>query len=105
MASYDVIYALAVFEHFTEKDLINSGSLIADMLSKDGVLIATVPHPFVDKILEILTFLKLIDGIALQEHHGFNPESLIQILQKYLKLVEAKKFQFGLNNIYIFKKV
>lgn len=101
---YDVIFALAVFEHFTEKNLSDSADAITNMLSDDGVLVVTVPHPFVDKILDCLLFLRLIDGQALDEHHGFDPKSLVQKLSKSLILVKTKKFQFGLNNIFVLKK-
>lgn len=101
---YDAIFALAVFEHFTEEDLIKSSQKIAEMLSDNGKLIVTVPHPLVDKILDVLMFLKLIDGQALEEHHGFDPNSLLTILSQHLKLKSKKTFQLGLNNLFIFEK-
>jgi len=102
---YDAIFALAVFEHFSEKDLIDSSRKIAEMLSDNGQLIVTVPHPFVDKILDLLVVLKLIDGQALDEHHGFDPNSLVTLLSKHLQLKSRKTFQFGLNNLFVFKKI
>jgi SAM-dependent methyltransferase len=102
---YDAIFALAVFEHFTEEDLIQSSRIIHDLLADDGRLIVTVPHPFVDKILAILLYCGLIEGQALEEHHGFRPESLVAILSRHLKLTYRKTFQFGLNNLFVFEKV
>lgn len=102
---YDVFFALAVFEHFTEDDLDKSSLMISKMLSENGLLIVTVPHPFVDKILDILLYLRLIDGQALEEHHGFDPESLISILSNHLRLKKRDKFQLGLNNIFVFEKI
>jgi 2-polyprenyl-3-methyl-5-hydroxy-6-metoxy-1,4-benzoquinol methylase len=102
---YDAIFALAVFEHFTEIDLIRSSQKISEMLSNDGKLIVTIPHPFVDKILDILMFLRLIDGQSLHEHHGFDPEDLISIFSKHLRLKSKKTFQMGLNNLFIFQKL
>jgi 2-polyprenyl-3-methyl-5-hydroxy-6-metoxy-1,4-benzoquinol methylase len=102
--AYDAIFALAVFEHFTEKDLIESSHRIAEMLSDRGRLIVTVPHPFVDTILDALKFLKLIDGQALEEHHGFDPQSLVVVLSETLRLQSKKTFQFGLNNLFVFEK-
>ena len=101
---YDVIFALAVFEHFTEEALENSSKKIAAMLSDHGLLIVTVPHPYVDTILDVLQTCKLIDGQALEEHHGFDPSTLSSILSKHLILKDHKQFQFGLNNLYIFTK-
>lgn len=103
--SYDVIFALAVFEHFSEEDLRQSASVISRMLSPEGRLIVTVPSPFVDRILDVLTFLHLIEGQALEEHHGFDPDQLRVYFSGSLRLVEHKKFQFGLNNVFIFESI
>jgi hypothetical protein len=105
MGVYDAIFALAVFEHFDEKSLLRSAKVIANTLTDEGLLILTVPHPFVDKILDLLLFFRLIDGQALEEHHGFNPESLVFVMSKTLQLVKHKRFQLGLNNVFVFKKI
>ena len=102
---YDVIFALAVFEHFSEADLYQSSRQIAQMLSENGLLIVTVPHPFVDSILNVLMFFNLVDGQALEEHHGFKPNTLADIFSGNLKLVTKRTFQLGLNNLFIFKKI
>ena len=101
---YDVIFALAVFEHFSEIALLESSEIIADMLTDQGILIVTVPHPFVDNILDALQAPKLIEGQALEEHHGFDPRTLKAVLSKHLMLKDHIKFQFGLNNLFIFNK-
>ena len=103
--SYDAIFALAVFEHFSENDVRQSASVISRMLSPDGRLIITVPHPFVDNILDILIFLHLIEGQALDEHHGFDPERLLSYFSDSLKLVKHERFQFGLNNVFVFERL
>jgi 2-polyprenyl-3-methyl-5-hydroxy-6-metoxy-1,4-benzoquinol methylase len=103
--AYDAVFALAVFEHFTEEDMQKSASVIYQMLSPGGRLIITVPNPFVDRILDILLFFRLIDGQSLDEHHGFEPNEVLTYFSEVLKLVKRKRFQFGLNNIFIFEKV
>ena len=100
---YDAIFALAVFEHFSALDLEISSRKIAEILADDGKLIVTIPHPFVDRILDFLTTVKLIDGQALEEHHGFDPESLINIFSSHLILKYRKRFQLGLNNLFVFE--
>lgn len=102
---YDAIFALAVFEHFSELDLKNSVAVILKMLSPNGRLIITVPHPFVDVILDVLKFFHLIDGQALEEHHGFDPDELVKYFSASLKLIKREKFQFGLNNIFVFERL
>lgn len=101
---YDAIFALAVFEHFSENDIRQSATVISRMLAPKGRLIITVPHPFVDKILDVLMFFRLVEGQALEEHHGFDPEELLIYFSETLKLVKRERFQFGLNNIFIFKR-
>lgn len=102
--AYDAIFGLAVFEHFSEEDLVLSAPTISEMLSRNGRLIVTVPHPVVDKILDVLMFFRLIDGQATEEHHGFEPDDLIKYFSSSLKLVKHEKFQFGLNNVFIFER-
>jgi 2-polyprenyl-3-methyl-5-hydroxy-6-metoxy-1,4-benzoquinol methylase len=102
--AYDAIFALAVFEHFSEKDIQQSAIVISRMLSPEGRLIITVPHPFVDKILDVLIFLHLIEGQALEEHHGFDPEALLGYFSDSLRLVKRERFQFGLNNVFVFER-
>lgn len=101
---YNAIFALAVIEHFSENDILSSGPVIAKMLSPKGRLIISVPHPFVDKILHVLSLLNLVDADTLDEHHGFDPALLPVYLADSLKLVKHKKFQLGLNNIYVFER-
>jgi len=101
---FDVIFALAVFEHFSEEDINASAWAIRGLLASNGRLIATVPHPFVDRILGALLFLRLIDGQALEEHHGFNPDTLIRSFSASLILVKRRRFQLGLNNLLIFER-
>jgi len=102
--SYDAIFALAVFEHFSVEDINSSAQIIKRRLSPNGRLIVTVPHPFVDQILDVLLYLRLIDGQATEEHHGFNPADLVDSFSKNLTLIKHEKFQLGLNNVFVFEK-
>ena len=104
-AGYDAIFALAVFEHFSENDIRMSANVIAQMLAPSGRLILTVPHPFVDKIIDVLMFFRLIEGQAVEEHHGFDPEEIMIYFSDSLRLVKREKFQMGLNNIFIFERL
>ena len=101
---YDAIFALAVFEHLTELDLNEAANVIHDMLTPSGRLIVTVPHPIVDIILDVLRLFRLVEAETLEEHHGFVPAQLPVYLSSHLKLVTHKKFQFGLNNVYVCEK-
>ena len=71
-----------------------------------GKLIITVPSPQVDQILEILLKLKLIEGMSLEEHYGYKPEDTEHIFAAPLfKMVKKEKFQFGLNNLFVFERI
>lgn len=101
---YDVIFALAVFEHFDEASLQAAAAAVPGLLAPGGRIIITVPHPLVDRILDVLIFLRLLNGTAAEEHHGFDPGCLPGIFPG-LKLVVHRHFQFGLNNIFVFERM
>ena len=100
---FDVFTALAVFEHMPPKEIVESGRMIASRLERGGVLVATVPSPFVDHILHLLMFFNLIDGQEAHQHYGFVPKDLIELFDGSLRLVRHQKFQLGLNNIFVFE--
>lgn len=101
---FDVFTALAVFEHMPTSEIKMSGRAISERLDNGGLLIATVPSPVVDHILHILMFLKLVDGQEAHQHYGFVPKDLIDLFAGELQLIVHKKFQLGLNNIFVFGK-
>lgn len=102
---YDAIFALAVFEHLSADDLREAKEALASLLKPGGRLILTVPHPFVDRILDILMILRLIDGQAVEEHHGFQPKDLLALAGDQVRLVRRSTFQLGLNNLFVFERI
>jgi hypothetical protein len=60
----------------------------------------------VDRLLDILLHLRLAHGMAVEEHHGFNPRSVPEIFgsRGELLLIRHRKFQLGLNNLFVFEK-
>jgi SAM-dependent methyltransferase len=103
-SSFDAIVLLATMEHIRDKSVIAKEA--ARLLRAGGRVIITVPSPLVDKILEVLVFLHLVDGMSLEEHHGFIPEELEGIFaSKQFQLIKKQKFQLGLNNLYVFERL
>ena len=101
---YDAIFSLAVFEHLTEVALNNARAALPRLLKPGGRLIVTVPHPFVDRILDALMFFRLIDGQAVHQHHGFDPGRLRELASDQIRLVSRSTFQLGLNNLFVFER-
>lgn len=102
--SFDVIVLLATIEHMHEKSAIAREA--RRLLARGGWVIITVPSLLVDKMLAVLLFLRIVDGMSLEEHHGFLPEDLPNIfIPEGFRLQRRQKFQFGLNNLYVFERV
>jgi hypothetical protein len=101
---FDVITLLAVLEHIPVIQLQKFGIDCHQALHKNGLIIITVPSPKVDLLLTVLKKLNLIDGMSLEEHHGFNVTDTNKIFsENRFKLIAYKPFQFGLNNLFVFQ--
>lgn len=103
---FDVITLLAVLEHFppTEYENLKRGCL--KFLKPGGWLIITVPSPAVDNILAGLKFFGLIDGMSLEEHHGFEVSRTAAIFPpEHFRLLKRSTFQLGLNNLFVFERI
>lgn len=102
---FDAITMLAVLEHFAEADYASLRAGCARFLKPGGYLIITVPSPKVDYILKVLLALRLINGMSLEEHHGFEVGHTTRIfLTPDFTLVKQKRFQLGLNNLFVFQR-
>jgi hypothetical protein len=76
------------------------------MLNPAGAWSSPCPHRDVDQILHVLSALRLVDGIAVHEHYGFKPDKVPAIFAApAFKLERWQRFQFGLNNLFVFEKV
>ncbi len=104
---FDVIVMLAVIEHLNAAEQKTLASHCFDFLVSGGRLVLTTPAPLVDKILDILFFLKVIDGMGEThlDHYGFNPRDAIPVFSEAgLQLTVHRRFQFGLNHLLVFEK-
>jgi 2-polyprenyl-3-methyl-5-hydroxy-6-metoxy-1,4-benzoquinol methylase len=103
---FDAITMLAVLEHFPASAYADLSEGCARFLKSGGHLIITVPSPIVDHVLKVLKGLRLIHGMSLEEHHGFQVEQTSQIFPTArFKLVAQKKFQLGMNNLFVFQRM
>ena len=102
---YDNVTLLAVLEHIPVAELKKYPELLGRYLNPKGRVIITVPSKYVDYILNVLLFFKLIHGMDLEHHQDFE-RSLIKTLftENGYDLVAEKRFEFGLNILYVFEK-
>jgi hypothetical protein len=102
---FDAITMLAVLEHFAATDYAILRAGCVRFLKPGGCLVVTVPSPKMDYILKALLAVGLIDGMALEEHHGFDVGETARIFPPpEFKLVKQKRFQLGLNNLFVFQR-
>lgn len=103
--TFDVITALAVIEHIPEGKHAAFFKACSTVLNTNGIVICTIPHKAVDTILQVLLKLKLVKGMSLEQHHGYDialTESYARISGLFLK--KHQRFQLGLNHLFVFQK-
>jgi SAM-dependent methyltransferase len=102
---FDAITMLAVLEHLPPAEHARLADACARLLRPGGRLVVTVPQPAVDAILRVLVRLRLIDGMALDEHAGFDPRLTTRIFGgDPWRLELHRRFQLGLNNLFVFAR-
>jgi 2-polyprenyl-3-methyl-5-hydroxy-6-metoxy-1,4-benzoquinol methylase len=100
---FDVITMLAVLEHVDDSDIEKWAGTCRELLVPRGLVVATVPQPFVDKILDVLMRMRVADGMEVGQHHGMAPEGVVAAFTRAgFDVVMARRFQFGLNNLFVF---
>ena len=100
---FDTIVMLATLEHIRDKDPL--GRECHRLLRPGGRVIISVPSPFVDRIVDLLTLLRLADGMSLDEHHGYDPRATPELFERHgFSLEHRRTFQFGLNHLFVFRK-
>ena len=102
---FDVVTMLAVLEHFPETAYAGLAKGCRRLLKPGGKVIITVPSPRVDQILAVLKKLRLVHGMSLEEHHGYEVRQTTEIFcPPHFRLVCRRTFQVGLNNLGVFER-
>ena len=105
VAPFDAITLLAVLEHFPEAEIAALAAGCARFLVPGGLLLITVTSPAVDVILKWLKRFRLIDGMSLEEHHGYEAGQTARIFaDPPFELVRHARFQLGLNHLFVFRR-
>jgi 2-polyprenyl-3-methyl-5-hydroxy-6-metoxy-1,4-benzoquinol methylase len=103
---FDAITILAVVEHIPTSDIPVFVDACIHLLKPGGYIVITVPSKIVDEILVVMKFIGLIDGMALEQHHHYEPAQIPRyFLQNPIVFHLHKRFQLGLNNLFVFYKV
>ena len=105
-SSFDVVTMIAVFEHLSHSRE-DVAAEVYRVLKDNGVALLTVPSGGVDRILKVLLKLRLIDGMStFEEHDNFDSADTVEIFGKRgFELRRWLKFQLGLNNLFVFRKL
>ncbi len=105
--SLDCVTMLAVLEHLDAAAIDDVFKASVRALRTNGRIVITVPDARVDYILNALERFGIIEGQSLEEHHGYDVGLTRQIFERdgLFGLVAHKRFQFGLNNLFVFKKL
>lgn len=102
---FDAITMLAVLEHVPERQQITLARDCFDHLRDGGRLIITVPSPQVDNVLSALRMPRLVDGMHVEQHYGYDAKQTPALFQSAgFTLLHSMRFQIGLNNLFVFQK-
>jgi SAM-dependent methyltransferase len=102
-AGWDVVTMLAVLEHVPPARQPALAAACARVLRPGGRVIVTVPSPRVDGILAVLRGLRLVHGMSLEEHFGFEPAAVPGVFAPPdFVLLRHERFQLGLNHLFVF---
>ena len=101
--SFHVVVLLATLEHIRDKDPLAQECF--RLLRPGGRVLITVPSAVVDTIIDSLCWLRLADGMSLDEHHGFDPRTTPDIFGRHgFELEHRRRFQLGLNHFFVLQK-
>jgi SAM-dependent methyltransferase len=101
--AFDCICILAVLEHVEDPGAL--ARACHRILTPGGRVVVTVPHPFVDEIIDFGIRLRILDGMSAEEHHGFDVGRTVPtFLECGFRLQLQKSFQLGLNRLFVFEK-
>lgn len=102
---WDSVTMLAVLEHVPTAAQPALAAACHALLKPGGRVIITVPAKAVDHILAALRAVRLIDGMSLEEHYGFEPADTPRIFSAPgFRLLHQSRFQAGLNHLFVFER-
>ena len=100
---FDVITMLAVFEHFTDEDRPRVVEACRRLLRPGGRVVITVPAATVDRIVDVLRRLRLVHGMDIEAHHGYDPEQTPKHFGGF-RVLHHERFELGLNHLFVLQR-
>jgi 2-polyprenyl-3-methyl-5-hydroxy-6-metoxy-1,4-benzoquinol methylase len=102
---FDVLTLLAILEHIEPEELLRWREACERLIVPGGFVVATVPSPLVDTMLEVLTRFRLVAGMSIEEHHGFDPSNVPSLFaDRSMELTVRRRFELGMNNLFVFRR-
>ena len=104
---YDLVIALAVFEHLHPKQLQYALHQLAAITVPQALVVGTVPTPLARPVLELLSYrLGLIDASQIRDHKVYYDNlCLREILSDTpWQLQFYQTFQLGMNSFFVLEK-
>jgi len=106
--SFTKIFLLAVFEHIPINKTKQLFQEFYRILNKNGKIILTTPTPASQPLLEFLAYkLHIISEAEVKDHKKYYSINDIKKIstESNFKIIKYKKFEFGLNSLYILNKL
>lgn len=101
---FDVVCLLAVLEHVPTAEQPGLAASCRNVLDPGGRVIVTTPSPRADAVLDRLVQLRLIHGMELGQHYGFEPAETVPLFEHAgFELVVRRTFELGLNHLFVFE--
>jgi SAM-dependent methyltransferase len=101
---YDAIALLAVFEHVHDEERPAFVAACRELLRPGGRVVMTVPAPTVDRIVDTLRRMRLLHGMDIEAHHGYEPGQTPALFASAgMRLVTHETFELGLNHLFVFE--
>jgi len=105
---FDCITLLATLNHIPKQKRMKVIKEINRVLKKNGKLIITMIGPFIGWLCHKLTWWDFDKERRMEkgEEYGLTNEYVFNLIKSQnFKLIEKKKFLYGLNNIFVFHKI
>lgn len=104
---YQLVVALAVFEHIPPFQLVDVLASLDRVTTQDALILGTVPTPSARPVLELLSFkLGLIDSSQIKDHWVYYDDLWLKEIVSLSpwRLHRYQKFQLGMNSEFILSK-